>query len=183
MVGFWHWHISTSIITDISPPWWDFVMVGICRQAIPIIIITNMGSGGFHCAQTLDWTGSFASFFSPLHSPVSSLHSVLLFWSFGNTMGCSLILNSIIWIPFQQQSFPHFSSFTIQCSASSSAAASMFIISIIGWPNSLRFLQFNLGNNPFLLSSSFDCSKASRISWISRRSVTSGILLRVILDL
>ena len=24
-------------ITDIFPPWWDFVMVGICRQAIIII--------------------------------------------------------------------------------------------------------------------------------------------------
>ena len=30
MVGFWHWHIPAFIITDISPPWWDFVMVGIC---------------------------------------------------------------------------------------------------------------------------------------------------------
>ena len=30
MVGFWHWHIPTFIITDNSPPWWDFVMVGIC---------------------------------------------------------------------------------------------------------------------------------------------------------
>ena len=30
MVGFWHWHIPTFIITDISPPWWDFVMVGMC---------------------------------------------------------------------------------------------------------------------------------------------------------
>ena len=30
MVGFWHWHIPTFIITDIFPPWWDFVMVGIC---------------------------------------------------------------------------------------------------------------------------------------------------------
>ena len=28
-----------------------------------IIIITNTGSGGFHCAQTLDWTGGFAKFF------------------------------------------------------------------------------------------------------------------------
>ena len=34
MVGFWHWHIPTVIITDIFPPWWDFVMVGICRQAM-----------------------------------------------------------------------------------------------------------------------------------------------------
>ncbi len=39
MVRFWHWHIPTFIITDIFPPWWDFVMVGICRQAIVIIII------------------------------------------------------------------------------------------------------------------------------------------------
>ena len=30
MVGFCHWHIPTFIITDISPPWWDFVMVGMC---------------------------------------------------------------------------------------------------------------------------------------------------------
>ena len=28
MVGFWH--IPTFIITDTFPPWWDFVMVGIC---------------------------------------------------------------------------------------------------------------------------------------------------------
>ena len=119
-----------------SAPLWMIVPPFI----IIIIIITNTGSGGFHCAQTLDWTGSFASLFSHLHSPVSSEHSVLLFWSFGNTLGCSLILNSIIWIPFQQQSFPHFSSFTIQSWSSSSTAASMFIISIIGWPNSLRFL-------------------------------------------
>ena len=34
MVGIWHWHIPTFIITDISPPWWDFVMVGICRPAM-----------------------------------------------------------------------------------------------------------------------------------------------------
>ena len=26
-------------MTDISPPWWDFVMVGICLQAVYIIII------------------------------------------------------------------------------------------------------------------------------------------------
>ena len=31
MVGFCHWHFPTFIITDISPPWWDFVMVGMCR--------------------------------------------------------------------------------------------------------------------------------------------------------
>ena len=34
MLGFCHWHIPTFIITDISPPWWDFVMVGICRHAM-----------------------------------------------------------------------------------------------------------------------------------------------------
>ena len=35
MVGIWH--IATFIITDISPPWLDFVMVVICWQAIIII--------------------------------------------------------------------------------------------------------------------------------------------------
>ena len=40
MVGIWHWHIPTFIITDISPLWWDFVMVGTCRQAIIITFIT-----------------------------------------------------------------------------------------------------------------------------------------------
>ena len=40
MVGIWHWRIPTFIITDISTPWWDFVMVGICRQAINIIVIS-----------------------------------------------------------------------------------------------------------------------------------------------
>ena len=39
MVGIWHWHITTFIITDTFPPWRDFVMVGICRQAIIIIIV------------------------------------------------------------------------------------------------------------------------------------------------
>ena len=38
MVGIWHWHIPTFIITDLSPPWWVFVMVGISRQAGVIII-------------------------------------------------------------------------------------------------------------------------------------------------
>ena len=27
MVCFWHWHIHTYII---SPPWWDFVILGMC---------------------------------------------------------------------------------------------------------------------------------------------------------
>ena len=40
MVGIWHWHIPTFIITDISPPWWDFVMVGICRQAMIMTMMT-----------------------------------------------------------------------------------------------------------------------------------------------
>ena len=39
MVGFWHWHIPTYIITDISQQWWDFVMVGICWVTIVIIIL------------------------------------------------------------------------------------------------------------------------------------------------
>ena len=39
MVGFWHWHIPTFIITDISPPWWDFVMVGICWVTIIMIVM------------------------------------------------------------------------------------------------------------------------------------------------
>ena len=30
MVGFCHWQIPTIIITDKIPPWWDFVMVGMC---------------------------------------------------------------------------------------------------------------------------------------------------------
>ena len=42
MVGFWHWHIPTFIITDIFPPWWDFVMVGICRQAVMMVITKVM---------------------------------------------------------------------------------------------------------------------------------------------
>ena len=42
MVGIWHWHISTFIITDISPPWWHFVMVGICRQAMVIRTLMEM---------------------------------------------------------------------------------------------------------------------------------------------
>ena len=41
MVGFWHWHIPTFIITDIFPPWWDFVMVGICWVTIIIIVYKN----------------------------------------------------------------------------------------------------------------------------------------------
>ena len=36
MVGFCHWHIPTFIIADISPPWWDFVMVGMCWVTIII---------------------------------------------------------------------------------------------------------------------------------------------------
>ena len=39
MVRFWHWHIPTFIITDISPPWWDFVMVGICWVTIIMIVM------------------------------------------------------------------------------------------------------------------------------------------------
>ena len=39
MVGFWHWHIPTFIITDISPPWWNFVMVGIMTINMTIMTI------------------------------------------------------------------------------------------------------------------------------------------------
>ena len=39
MVGFWHWHIPNFIITDTFPPWWDFVMVGICRQAAMMMMM------------------------------------------------------------------------------------------------------------------------------------------------
>ena len=42
MVGFWHWHIPTFIITDISPPWWDFVMVGMCWVTFMIMIIMRI---------------------------------------------------------------------------------------------------------------------------------------------
>ena len=39
MVGFCHRHIPTIFITDKFPPWWVFVMVGICWVTIIIIII------------------------------------------------------------------------------------------------------------------------------------------------
>ena len=39
MVGFCHRHIPTIFITDKFPPWWVFVMVGICWVTILIIII------------------------------------------------------------------------------------------------------------------------------------------------
>ena len=42
MVGFWHWHIPTFIITDISPPWWDFVMVGICWVTMRMMMMMMM---------------------------------------------------------------------------------------------------------------------------------------------
>ena len=42
MVGFWHWHIPTFIITDIFPPWWDFVMVGICWVTMTIMLSSMM---------------------------------------------------------------------------------------------------------------------------------------------
>ena len=40
MVGFWHWHIPTFIITDISPHWWDFVMVVLCW--VPMMMMMMM---------------------------------------------------------------------------------------------------------------------------------------------
>ena len=55
MVGIWHWQIPTFIITDISPPWWDFVMVGICRQAIIIIVIIIVFLHvSYHCLDDAD---------------------------------------------------------------------------------------------------------------------------------
>ena len=39
MVGICRWQKPTSPINDIFPPWWDFVMWGICRKAMIIIII------------------------------------------------------------------------------------------------------------------------------------------------
>ena len=41
MVGFCHWHIPTFIITDISPPWWDFVMVGICWVTMTMVMMND----------------------------------------------------------------------------------------------------------------------------------------------
>ena len=42
MVGFCHWQIPTITITDKNPPWWEFVMVGICWVTIIIIININI---------------------------------------------------------------------------------------------------------------------------------------------
>ena len=39
MVGFYHWQIPTLFITDKFPPWWGFVMVGMCWVTTIIIII------------------------------------------------------------------------------------------------------------------------------------------------
>ena len=33
---------STFIVNDIFPPWWDFAMVGICRQAMMVMTIMVM---------------------------------------------------------------------------------------------------------------------------------------------
>ena len=51
IVGFWlisytflthFWHIPTFIITDISPPWWDFVMVGICWVTMTMVMMMTI---------------------------------------------------------------------------------------------------------------------------------------------
>ena len=42
MVGFCHF--PTFIITDISPSWWDFVMVGICWVTIMMKTKVNIGA-------------------------------------------------------------------------------------------------------------------------------------------
>ena len=33
---------STFIVTDTFPPWWDFAMVGICRQAMTMMTMIRM---------------------------------------------------------------------------------------------------------------------------------------------
>ena len=42
MVGFCHQQIPTLFITDKFPPWWVFVMVGMCWKAIIIIMVIIM---------------------------------------------------------------------------------------------------------------------------------------------
>ena len=69
MVGFCHWHIPTFIITDIFPPWWDFVMVGICWVTIMIMSIStkvSWGKGTYLCVKPFPppATGCFLSFTS-----------------------------------------------------------------------------------------------------------------------
>ena len=44
----WEFDTDTFIITDISPPWWDFVMVGICRQAMMM---------NLRCSLSILWMG------------------------------------------------------------------------------------------------------------------------------
>ena len=39
MVGFCHRHIPTIFITDKFPPWWDFVMVGMCWQVRMMMVM------------------------------------------------------------------------------------------------------------------------------------------------
>ena len=33
---------STFIVNDIFPPWWDFAMVGICRQAMMVMTMMTV---------------------------------------------------------------------------------------------------------------------------------------------
>ena len=53
MVGFCHWHIPTFIITDIFPPWWDFVMVGICW--VTMMMMMNMWQSWQWWCSWLGW--------------------------------------------------------------------------------------------------------------------------------
>ena len=46
MVGICWWQNPTMAINDKFPPWWDFVMVGICRKAI--IITTKAQQRALH---------------------------------------------------------------------------------------------------------------------------------------
>ena len=73
MVGFWHWHIPTFIITDIFPPRWDFVIVGICWVTIIIIIMRIM----------------IIAFCTSQHRNLRSYHKarhwILILWIIGKT--------------------------------------------------------------------------------------------------
>ena len=46
MVGICWWQNPTMAINDKFPPWWDFVMVGICRKAMIIMMMMNCDDDG-----------------------------------------------------------------------------------------------------------------------------------------
>ena len=71
MVGFCHRHIPTIFITDKFPPWWVFVMVGICWVTIIIIIMNRRIS---RCQGT--WSTSVNQTAPPL--PAGSFLMILM---------------------------------------------------------------------------------------------------------